>query len=58
MLILTLIKNKMMPDKREKPGNGMTGKIKTKKELETEIKDVDHSIYCFFNLSFFIKIRK
>jgi len=47
-----------MPDKREKPGNGMTGKIKTKKELETEIKDVDHSIYCFFNLSFFIKIRK
>lgn len=45
MLILTLIKNKTMPEKREKPDNGMTGKINIKKELETEIKDVDHAIY-------------
>lgn len=45
MLILTLIKNKMMPDKRERPDNGMIGKMNTKKELEIEIKGVDKSIY-------------
>lgn len=35
----------MMPGKKEKPDNGMIGKMNTKKVQVTEIKVVDYQIY-------------
>jgi len=45
MLILTLINNKTMPGKKEKPDNGMIGKMNTKKVPAIETKVVDYQIY-------------
>ena len=43
-----------MPEIRKKPGSGMTGKTKTKKVLETEIREDDLEFEQWYSSTLFV----